>query len=381
MPDPLDTRFIFAPFPSCWESSGPCLALRTLPLTHGRPVPLTLHRPRPTHRSVSETSSQPAAPRTAIVIPTRNRPGDLLHSVEHLLPLLDDELHLVIVDDASTEPAQHDALDRLGAADHVHVLRLHDQHGCTRARRAALGSVASAYAIFFDDDSCFERPDRAAIDEIERRFEADPTLAVQALPTVVPWRPAGASPVPGRFTSEFINCGCAVRLDAYHQVGGYSTTMFSPYGEEHDLAIRLLDAGWHIRQFDGPVVIHRETPEARSRLRNSRGRVFNYLRFAWRYLPAWMALPYGLRVVATLLANRRRYEQSARGILLGVLEFCRSAARGLPRHPVQTSTLKLFYGLRWRTVLHLDEHEALRTMSWRQIMFARLRAAEAEATE
>jgi hypothetical protein len=56
----------------------------------------------------------------------------------------------------------------------------------------------------------------------------------------------------------FLGGACAIRRDAYEQVGGYFTDLF--YGhEELELCWRLVDAGWKIRYLADVEVYHPQT--------------------------------------------------------------------------------------------------------------------------
>ena len=61
----------------------------------------------------------------------------------------------------------------------------------------------------------------------------------------------------------FIGCGHVVRLAAVHAVGVYEPAPGSYGGEEKDLSLRLMDAGYAILSLPGVHVWHEKTSIAR----------------------------------------------------------------------------------------------------------------------
>lgn len=320
------------------------------------------------------------------LIPTLNRPNDLRVTLENILPLLDDNLGLVLVDDASTD-AEHQKLIRRiqSESKYVSVVRLAHRHGCTRARKHVLNELDVPFVIMLDDDSHPATTAKADIEAILNRFRADPSLAAQALPCFIPRRHNSLRDVvekvyDGRFVGSFINCACAIRTSAYHEVGGYAEEYESPYGEERDLSIRLLDKGWTIRQYNSPAIIHQQTLVSRNAVQNARGNAVNYLRFIWWYHPSWIAIPFAVSTIVKLIGHGLKRDQSLKGTLLGFADFIREFRGVRKRKPVRASTLKLFYGLKSRTLTHPDELVALGRMPWYKIVFgARVQYTEQES--
>ena len=313
----------------------------------------------------------------ALLIPTLDRPDDLARTLSHVLPLLDARLGLVLVDDASTDPAHRVLLDGIAGHPHVRLVRLEARHGCTRARKVVLETLDVPYVFMLDDDSYFTGATRADLEAVLDRFRAEPRLAAQAFPCYVPSRDASMDAVrarvyDGRMVSGFINCACAVRMEAYHDIGGYRAEFDSPYGEERDLCIRLMDRRWTIRQFLEPTVEHHQSVAARDKQHNARGNALNYFRFIWWYHPAWLALPYTVSTFVKLLGNGLRHGQSISGALVGTADFVREAAHGLPHRRVRSETLKVFYSLKRRTALTAQEVNAIKKHTWVRVFYEQL---------
>jgi GT2 family glycosyltransferase len=93
----------------------------------------------------------------------------------------------------------------------------------------------------------------------------------------------------------FIGCGHVVRLAALKQVGAYDPTPGGYGGEEKDLCLRLLDAGFRVMTLRGVHVWHDKTPVAREIPKQHRSGVCNDLVMTLRRTPL-SALPLALPV-------------------------------------------------------------------------------------
>jgi GT2 family glycosyltransferase len=124
-------------------------------------------------------------------------------------------------------------------------------------------ATSSEIVGFLDDDAEF----RGDVASVVDAFDADPGLGAVALRLVdeqgetarrhVP-RPGGRHPEQSGEVALFLGGACAIRREAYEQVGGYFTELF--YGhEEVELCWRLVDAGWRIRYLADVEVFHPRT--------------------------------------------------------------------------------------------------------------------------
>src|SRR5690606_18377824 len=95
-----------------------------------------------------------AAMELVVLIPTFNRPHELKACVESILPVLNDEARVVVIDDASDDDEQRAYLQALSdSGDPVAVVPLIQKHGCTRARMTVLDETTADYAVILDDDA------------------------------------------------------------------------------------------------------------------------------------------------------------------------------------------------------------------------------------
>jgi GT2 family glycosyltransferase len=79
-------------------------------------------------------------------------------------------------------------------------------------------------------------------------------------------------PQPGQQVRSYVGCAHAVRRDAALAVGSYREFLVHQ-GEERDLCLRLLDAGYSIVYGDCPPLMHERSP-----LRNSRRNLYYGIR-------------------------------------------------------------------------------------------------------
>jgi GT2 family glycosyltransferase len=213
--------------------------------------------------------------------------------------------------------------------------------GVPGGRHLGVQSASAAVIGFLDDDAEL-RGDPA---EIEFEFGADPRLGAVALRLIdeegltsrrhTP-RAGSGDPSESGDVAYFLGGACAIRREAYQQIGGYFTELF--YGhEEIELGWRLIDAGWKIRYLADVEVFHPRTEISRHadgwRL-TGRNRVW----IARRTLPWPVALVH-VTVWLVLGAMRAPGRDCRRCYLAGWWSGWRGA---VARHPI-----------RWRTVVML----------------------------
>ena len=91
-------------------------------------------------------------PLVSVVLPTRNRPGRLPRAISSVLAQTYRRIEVLVIDDASTTPAE-EVIDGAGRADsRVHVIRLDRQVGASAARNEAFRRAAGDVIAFIDDD-------------------------------------------------------------------------------------------------------------------------------------------------------------------------------------------------------------------------------------
>lgn len=216
--------------------------------------------------------------------------------------------------------------------------------GFISARGELMAQVGYDYFVSLDDDAWFVKGDEIAT-SVEF-LEENPAVAAVAFDILSPDRP---EPVPRKApkqTAMFIGCGHVLRLSAVREVGTYEPAPGQYGGEEKDLCLRLLEAGYKIMKMPGVHVWHDRTPVAREISKQHCSGVCNDLVMTVRRTP-WMLLP------AALISKTYRHLAFAlRHRLLGPalsgfgLFFATLPATWRTRSAVRAATLRRFMQLR-----------------------------------
>ena len=237
-----------------------------------------------------------------VVLTMGTRPIELQRAVDSLTP----EMVTIVVNGGSSRRAEAQA----------RLFELPKNLGVAGGRHAGAGAGSAEIIGFLDDDAEL----RGNSSHIVKEFLADAELGAVALRLIdenaetarrhVP-RLGSRGPERAGEVALFLGGACAIRREAYEQVGGYFTDLF--YGhEELELCWRLVDAGWKIRYLADVEVYHpRTTIERHPEGWEFTGR--NRVLIARRTLPwpvavahvsVWLALGL-LRAPAS--EHRRRY--------------------------------------------------------------------------
>lgn len=177
-----------------------------------------------------------SAPSVSLLLPTRNRPDTLAHTLNAIgalaLPAAE-SCEVIVVDNASDDlPVLPKALTN-GIS--VQLIRLHDNEGAA-ARNHAAQAARSPWLLMLDDDSY---PLDAQFLEVIANAPRD-VAAIGAEITL-----ASGKRESGGLPEVIIGCGALIRRDAFLAVGGYDAS-FQYYAEEYDLCAKLIRAGKRI---------------------------------------------------------------------------------------------------------------------------------------
>ncbi|HYJ78655.1 MAG TPA: glycosyltransferase [Longimicrobiaceae bacterium] len=283
-------------------------------------------------------------------IGTRNRPEALVRCLRSLALAGDLVGEVVVVDDASDEPLEPPVRAALGAdaPPRLRFIRFETNRNVSAARNAIARAASTPWVLNLDDDAFLVSGDavRAAVEVLEH----DPVVAGVAFgqgdEQGRPW-PDAAQPAPVDYpcyVATFVGYGNLLRRDAFLAAGGFREQL-GINGEEKELALRLLDAGWRIVYLPGAVVGHVAAAAGRDARRYLHQTVRNST------LSAIYNEPFPL-VVFGALERLRRYFPMRKGWKIddpgGFGRVVAEVARGLPeawrqRRPVRWSTLR-----RWR---------------------------------
>ncbi|MCK7624367.1 glycosyltransferase [Streptomyces sp. RS10V-4] len=243
-------------------------------------------------------------PRTTVIVITRNRRADVLHTLDRLAEL-PERPPVVVVDNASA--------DGTAAAVRAHplpvrLLALGRNLGAV-GRNLAARTATTPYLAFCDDDSWWHPGTlRRAADLLDAhgglaavtaRIVAHPHPDGPEPPDRPPYEDPivrelrnspipGPSWLPGPALGSFLAAATVLRADAFRTAGGFSPRLVLG-GEEELLAADLAADGWWLTYADDLTVHHRASPHRDATERRRRG-IRNTLWFTWLRRPVPVAL-------------------------------------------------------------------------------------------
>lgn len=277
----------------------------------------------------------PTAPIATIFIPTYNRPQVLADTLEQLCRLdRIDDIEVLVLDDAS-EPDIAGSL--AGRFPQFTFLRSDVNRGQSHGRNVLIGQARGELLFGLDDDSWFLQPD--AIARALEVFEKHASAGL--LSFRIRWADGRAmpeQPAPIRPVRTFIACGYAIRRSVAQAVGGFLAPL-RRQGEEQELSLRILDAGYDILQVDDIEVHHLETDEGRDhQIHHALAMRNELLTIALRY-PLRSGLTAGPRALAShaVYCWRQKWFRAYRRGLAGFIGRSGWALRN--RAPVSRATL------------------------------------------
>jgi hypothetical protein len=192
-------------------------------------------------------------PHATVVITTRNRKEDLQRAIQSCLEQ-DTDIEVLVFDDASTDGTS-DMVQR--EFPNIRLLCSEQRVGYIALRNRGF-EIANGEIVFsIDDDARFTDP--STVRQALQAFAEDATLGALALRYTEPNRTARQGYMPevpsGTQLRNYIGCAHAIRVDAAKKMGGYREYLVHQ-GEERDMGIRMLQAGYCVRYLNSPPIIH-----------------------------------------------------------------------------------------------------------------------------
>lgn len=275
-----------------------------------------------------------------VVITSKNRVDDLrkcLHSVRRQVPVPE----IIVIDDASTDGTAAMVRGEFPEA----VLVTHDRsEGYIRGRNEAARLATGSVIVSLDDDAVFSST--AIVGRSLDGF-SDDRIAAVAIPyidvnrdTVVRQCAPDAEGV--YVVASFIGTAHAIRKDRFLHLGGYREHLVHQ-GEESDLCLRLLAAGYVVRSGTGDPIHHFESPKRDFRRMDHYG-PRNAILFAWQNVPFPLVIANLLATTVRVLAlslNPSRFATRLAGVLSGFGQCVRQG-----RAPVSPAVFALWRRLR-----------------------------------
>lgn len=213
-------------------------------------------------------------------IVTRDRADILPKALDSALAQVVPELKVAVIDDGSTDGTRGLA-PRFPGVSWTHR---ESSQGYMSARNELMARDVFDFFVSLDDDAWFLRDDE--IVTAVRYLNDHPEVAAVAFDILAPDQPepkAVGTPEP---VPMFIGCGHVLRLSAVREVGAYESVPGSYGGEEKDLCLRLMDAGYAVVKLPGVHVWHDKSPVARIIPQQHRSGVCNDLVMTLRRTPS-----------------------------------------------------------------------------------------------
>lgn len=253
-----------------------------------------------------------------IGITSKNRAPILPKAIDSALRQTHQEKEIWVYDDASTDSTK----SLQNSYQHINWIFSDTPFGYLHARNLFMKKPGFNYFCSLDDDAWFIKDD--SIEKAISFMQNNPDVGVVGFDMLSPDAPEKKTDKPFfKETNNFIGCGHIVNLTAAEEVGYYTRNPGFYGGEEKDLCIKLIDAGYRIMTYKGEYVWHDKTMVARDLKKQHQSGVCNDLVFTYRRAPLSILLPaLPIKLFKHLkFSIRYKKEQLVRPCLLGIVDF------------------------------------------------------------
>ncbi|MET0394940.1 MAG: glycosyltransferase [Chitinophagaceae bacterium] len=279
-------------------------------------------------------------PAVLVVITSKNRKQILPKAIGAALEQSYSNKQVAVFDDASTDGTQE--LETAYPQVQWHLSA--EPKGYLYARNLFLENTSAGFIASLDDDSWFL--DKDALQTAVDYFIAHPDVAAIALDILSPDQPVKVNNgIMPQEANTFIGCGHLLRVSVINSIGNYTPNPGYYGGEEKDLCIRIIDAGYRIVKLNGLYVWHDKTTVARDVARQHRSGVCNDLVFMWRRTPGLLLLPALAAKLFKHFLFSLRYKKAplVRPCLKGFADFFRFLfSSRVQRRPVSLPAFKKY---------------------------------------
>jgi glycosyltransferase involved in cell wall biosynthesis len=251
----------------------------------------------------------------SVVIPTRNRKEGLDRVIRSVLDQTV-ACEIICVDDGSTDGTQAFVVAVFPSV----ALKCHEKSvGPTACRNEGALIATGEFLLTLDDDCVLARRDsvETALDWFDESGVGAVTLPFVNMPGGGAVMTGAPDPDQVFVTSNYYGGMVMFRRSIYLAIGGYRTAYFMQT-EEADLAARLMNCGWLIRNGSGVLIHHFESP-IRDRDRRWRLGARNSILYAFLNVPTLYLLIHLLHTIGGTGAYAMR-QGALRSVLLGFAE-------------------------------------------------------------
>ncbi len=279
---------------------------------------------------------------TSAVLSTWNKKDELRENLASLRTQTEPFREIIVVDNCSGDGTE--AMVRGEFPEVIYIRTAHDRVGACETFNMGFRRASGDYVAILDDDIVMPRDWH---ERTRARLEAEPeTTAVVSTNVVEPEMPEWYVNDPEvnreRYMCTFRGCASLARRKPLLEAGGYDERFFI-YGNERDLATRLLNRGHRILQYGGTSVFHR-TPFG---MKAGRRSLYFHVRNLWWYFFKYVGFWDIVRFFAIQLLLKLRWRKvhiTADAIgTIGIYQVIRSTPRGW--WVVAKATLDAFAGM------------------------------------
>lgn len=280
----------------------------------------------------------------SFLIVTKNRPVELIKTLDRLYKIIDISQHevLVFIDGCSDTELLLNKYDWVNWTISKHSL------SASPARAVLYKRAKGAVFIGLDDDA-HPIGDRF-IDSIKTEFKSNKNLGIIAFQEVRGIFKSDAEAllkakqVESYFTNDFVGCGFAIKKEVYDATNGFPVWI-DIYGEEPALALEVLDLGYQILYQPNIKVNHRIDVEKRKLQGRNYFRFEHQLKNSLRYYLVYFPNPI-YKITKLLFHNFKKYAITDIRYFKSFVSVCFKTLFSLPhilkyRKPVKTKTLTL----------------------------------------
>lgn len=174
----------------------------------------------------------------SVIIPTKNRPVELVHCLGALARQNTvREFEVIVVDDGTSPPIDPGDLN---ICPNARLVRCGGVGGA-RARNRGLQEATAPLILFTDDDTA---PSPSWVEAVCRHFETNGhEIGVEGPTMSPPFDPLYERSVRNDKSGTYWTCNIAYRREVLARIGGFSDVFPSVHGEDVDLAFRALKIG------------------------------------------------------------------------------------------------------------------------------------------
>lgn len=248
-----------------------------------------------------------------------------------------------VVEEAGTqEPFRWEGPER------VQITRNKQRGGPMAGRNQMMLESDADIFIGLDDDSHFLDAD--VIEKAAEILAKNPKIGALYFEVLMEGDAKRKERSPPRQVRTFVGCGCALRIQAVKEVGGYEMLPGLFYGEESDLALRLLDRGWETWKVPGYHIWHARRHlqrERKDRAAERKWGTMNDLALIFRHCPgpAMWAYFFG-NLLNQILFSLRSPGERLGPTIAGISKSLKELRRwGEKRKPVRLETWRRYRDL------------------------------------